>query len=77
MNSHALAMWTVYDHPKDYPNSFVARRWEVGTGTEPIPTDSIVISPDLKSLRGLLTEMGLTPLGRSVEDDAAIIETWI
>jgi uncharacterized C2H2 Zn-finger protein len=25
-----LSMWTIYDHPRDYPAYFVARRWEIG-----------------------------------------------
>lgn len=24
----SITLWTVYDHPRDYPNNFVARRFE-------------------------------------------------
>jgi hypothetical protein len=31
-----LAMWTIYDHPKDFPEHFVARKWLI-TGGEDRP----------------------------------------
>jgi hypothetical protein len=70
-------MWTVYDHPKDYPHCFVARRFDVdATGAH--ASDSIIIAPTLEVLRDVLAfEMNLTPLARSPEDDAKIVETWL
>ena len=26
----ALPMWVVYDHPSDYPETYIARQWLVG-----------------------------------------------
>lgn len=72
-----LSMWTVYDHPTDYPDKFVARRFEVDANG-PRPTESIIIAPNLDLLRDILgMEMHLTPLPRSAGDDAKIVETWI
>lgn len=71
-----LHMWTVYDHPKDAPDYYVARLWLVdGTGSH--ATNQAVASPNLESLRRLLASMGHIPLDRSPGDDPVIIETWI
>jgi len=70
-------MWTVYDHPKDYPDKYVARRFDVGRdGTK--MSNSIIIAGDLEVLRTILAiEMQLTCLPRSKDDDAVILETWV
>ncbi len=34
----ALTIWTVYDRPKDHPDGFIARRFEIGRG-QTIATD--------------------------------------
>jgi hypothetical protein len=48
-----MAIWTVYDHPTDYPNKFVARRFDVdASGSR--PSASIIIAPDLATLRDIL-----------------------
>lgn len=77
MKTDALAMWTVYDHPSDYPDKYVARLFLVGRGgTE--ATASIIIAPSLEVLRKtLLVDMGLHRLDRSPGDDANIVETWL
>jgi hypothetical protein len=67
-----LTIWTVYDHPKDFPNTFVARRWAGVT-----PTQDVIISPDLEDLRRLLAFEGLTCLARADGDDPTIVETWL
>lgn len=72
-----MSMWTVYDHPRDYPNSFVARQWIVEDGRER-PTANIIIAPDLGMLRELLlTQIHLQPIPRSPSDDPKIVETWL
>ena len=72
-----LAMWTVYDHPIDYPDKFVARRFDVDKGG-PKPSASIIIMDDLEKLREVLAyEMHLVCLSRSPEDDPKIVETWL
>ena len=50
-----LAMWTVYDHPKDYPDHFIARKWLVGSKrAEPEATDEVIARPTLHEVRALL-----------------------
>ena len=71
-----LAMWTVYDHPNDYPHCYVARRYEIDSkGAR--PTVDIMISPNIDALRTALSARGLIPIARNPEDDPKIVETWL
>jgi len=74
--SEALDIWTVYDHPSDMPDKFVARRFVVDA-TGPRATKDVLASPDLAALREGLEMLGLTPLARSPEDDPKIVESWL
>lgn len=68
-----LPIWVVYDHPKDFPNNFVARLW-VGER----PTDTMMICPDLERLRDEINRRGATvKLMRHADDDPKILETWL
>jgi hypothetical protein len=69
-----LDMWTIYDHPLDFPNHFVARRWEVTE--EARPTNQIMVAPTLAILRAMLPP-GLTRILRDPRDEPAIVETWL
>ena len=71
-----VRVWTIYRHPSDYPEDYVARLWESDSaGTR--PTGSIVVSPKLEIVRDHMRELGLTRLERDPGDDPAILETWI
>ena len=67
-----LPMWVVYDHPSDFPGSYVARRWE-----GELPTDAVMVAPDLETLRGMLADFGLVCLARHPGDDPKIVEAWL
>ena len=72
-------MWTIYDHPRDYPDSWVARRWEVGGKTRvpaPIATSDMFVADTLEELRALLPP-GLVCLNRLPLDDAKVKEVWV
>ena len=71
----ALSMWTVYDRPPDYPDAFVARRFEIGT--EPMPTDDVILASELEQLRTAFRRAGLTVLERFDGDEDHIVETWM
>jgi hypothetical protein len=70
--TRSLAIWVVYDHPKDYPDGYVARRFENDK-----PTASFVASKNLAVLQSTMIEMGLVRLMRSPEDGRVILETWL
>jgi hypothetical protein len=67
-----LSMWTIYDHPSDDPDVFVARRFELDQ-----PTADMVITKDLASIRRTFQRAGLTCMTRLEEDDPCIVETWL
>jgi hypothetical protein len=72
-----LNMWTVYDHPTDFPHSYVARRFEVGGGKGgPVATTDIV-QGELSIIRESFRHCGLTCLDRNEGDDPNIVETWL
>ena len=75
-SDQVLPMWVVYDHPLDFPNSFVARLWTNDPDTHAYrPTGEIIISPPW--LREQFREQGLVPIARDVVDDPKIVETWL
>jgi len=65
-------MWVIYDHPSDYPNSFVAREFVLDK-----PTENFIAIANLDELRGHFLEIGLTCITRSPEDEPQIVETWL
>jgi hypothetical protein len=71
-----LNMWTVYDHPRDFPDSHVARRFECGGGTEPVPTRDVV-KGELPAIREAFARCGLVCLTRNDGDEPQIVETWL
>lgn len=72
----ALVMWTVYDHPTDFPNDYVARKWELdSTGVH--ATDEVILHRRLAAVRGQMRVRGLTRLPRFPQDEPKIIEVWL
>lgn len=66
-------MWTIYDHPKDWPDHFVVRRW-YGL----IREEAVILCDTLVEAREYITEQGgSVPLQRDERDDPVIIETWL
>lgn len=67
-----MEIWTIYDHPRDFPNEYVARKF-IGDK----PTGAILCSHDLSMLRKHFHELGLFRIGRNPQDDAGIVESWL
>lgn len=74
-----LEGWTVFDHPSDFPNSFVARRWIAKSDGTVEQTDSVLICPNLDALRWALAANypHLVPVPRMMRDDPKIVEVWL
>lgn len=68
-----LDIWTIYRHPRDYPDKYVARKTVVPPGT---PTNDMFIAGSLDEARALLPR-GLHRMPRSAEDDPVIVEVWL
>ncbi len=74
--NEGLSMWTVYDHPTDFPHCFVARRF-VSDRAGPRPTTDVLTAPELVFLRKYFLWQGLTVLCRDPNDDPKIVEVWL
>ena len=73
-----ISVWAIYDHPKDYPDQYVARRWVVPRESgDPVPTEEVVMSTDIEVIRFAMRSRGLHLLPRFENDDGAIMETWL
>jgi hypothetical protein len=71
-----LEMWTIYDHPADYPDHYVARKWLIGSKRiEPEATDEVLLEIDLDVLRKRIPPW-LYCMPRQSGDDPKIIEVW-
>lgn len=75
MSKQALALFSIYNHPRDYPDNVVVRRhWAtIPASCDPEP---FVVADSLEEARRSLPP-GLHNLGRDPRDDPAIVETWI
>lgn len=68
----SLPIWVIYDHPIDFPDWFVARKF-----LNDQPSSVCMASHDLGMLRLELETMGHFCIPRFDGDDPCIIETWI
>lgn len=75
----ALDIWTVYRHPTDYPDKYVARKFTVGgggTGGIVRASTDMFVEDTLEDVRALIPS-GLVCLERDNRDEPHIVETWI
>lgn len=77
MNDDAvLVMWTLYDHPHDIPDSFVARKWLVTRQGER-PTGEIVRADTAQAIYEHFRNQGLGWIERHPDDDPKIMGTFL
>ena len=73
-----LVMWTVYKHPKDYPDEYVARKFVI---TEDFyrPSNESISSRSLRDVRNVLRSLyrGLIQLKRPPDDEPHIVGVWL
>lgn len=74
--SEGLNIWTMFDHPTDFPEHYVVRL-SVVTAAGPNITNVTLYSEDLEELREAMRAQGLVCLERDPEDDPKIIEVWL
>jgi hypothetical protein len=70
-----LSIWTIYDHPADFPDLYVARRFVTGRDG-PVATPD-VLQGELSALREAFYRCGLVCMTRSDEDEPQIVESWL
>jgi hypothetical protein len=73
-----MVVWAVYDHPRGFPDVYVAQKWEVTLGKS-VKTDEVKTDPDLDNLRHRLMDEefcgGCLPARE--DDDPEVIELWL
>jgi len=75
MNEDVLSIWVVYDHPKDRPECYVARRHEVHP-TGPRPTADVIVGGSLEDVRARLPGH-LHRVPRDPRDEKYVMELWL
>lgn len=84
MTQDALPIWTIYDHPSDFPNGYVIRKsyswsmvWPNGKRVPASCQRGGVVYDSLKLARHHCESLGATCIGRQPGDDPVIVECWI
>lgn len=73
-----MNLYTIYNSPIDYPDTYVVRRWEVEPpDNEPVAKNVVIIGQNLNEIRSALRNMGLFVIPRDESDDKKIVETWL
>jgi hypothetical protein len=76
MSDSLLRQYVIYDHPRDYPDYFVVRAWEINSGIPiPLPFGNPVLTETLDEARAAVP-VGFVNIGRFEEDDPVIVEVW-
>jgi hypothetical protein len=73
-----MSLFTIYDHPKDFPDHFVVRRFTVDKRGA-IATGDRWNCENIDAARAVIRDLlpGAICFARSPEDDAVIVETWL
>jgi len=71
-----LSVWTIYDKPKDHPEGFIARRFQVASGSI-TATEETLVSANLEEIQDELDARGFAKLARSEDDHPSVVESWI
>lgn len=75
--SDKLYIYTLFDHPADYPNEYVIRRFLIEAGKSTPEKELFFRSENLKACRVKMIEMGLYRMQADIQDDPVILETYI
>jgi len=71
-----ISVWAVYDKPTDYPDRFVARRYQIAEG-ETTATEDVMISTDIEIIHHFMQKLNLFRTEPFENDDKKIIEVWL
>lgn len=72
-----LPIYTIYDHPSDYPEHFVVRKCTVTDGAVIMDEKLHLQSNSIEMIHRILQSEGLIFMPRSKNDDAVIIGNYI
>jgi hypothetical protein len=72
-----LILWTVYDHPRDFPRHVVARAHAVFPDGPRAAAIGCLYDTLAEARHDMWTNGLNMPLARHPEDDEVIVETWV
>lgn len=75
-NSMVWPLVAVYEHPKDFPESYVARVYFVNKGRSWPSQEIFIVKDTLEEVRAVIPP-GMFRMKRSSEDDPCIVETYL
>ena len=70
-----MDQYAIYDHPKDYPNKFVVRKWIIEAGQ--ISAGELLGAVDTLEEARRLIPSGLYRINRFDQDDPVLSEVWL
>lgn len=71
-----IRLIAIYEHPRDFPHSFVARLWVAGAPGIYVSGEPCAVAPSLEDARKAVPT-GFSRYGRDPQDDPVIVEVWI
>ena len=74
--SGILSLWSIYDHPDDFPDNYVARMFHSDKDGARA-TNKVMVGPSLNQIRNVMQSAGLTCLMRDRNDPPNVVETWL
>lgn len=74
-----MHQYVIYDHPTDYPDNFVVRRWIVKPGQFFADPEPMALTYTLEAARIAIEAMapGLARIEPHPDDDPKIAEVWL
>ena len=73
-----MSMWTIYDRPEDWPDGYIARRYETSEGETVMTDNNLAGGPEaLMLLRFVFEEAGLRYRPRHRDDKPEVVEMWM
>jgi hypothetical protein len=73
----SVALWVIYDHPTDFPDHFVVRKWNrMGGSTTLAEGLNCWQACSLEEARRFIPPEAIN-IGRLKQDDPVIVEVWI
>ena len=75
--NNSIALFAIYKNPKDFPNEYVVRLWEINRQLgNSFATKYCVAKDTLEECRNSLPK-GFYKIDRFSSDDPVIVEAWI
>lgn len=72
-----LTQLVIYDHPRDHPDWFVVRAWDIDLSAGArAPRKAAGLFKQLEDARAFCAQFGLLQVGSMPEDDPCIVEVW-